>query len=269
LPRVAPTPGIVEYVILRLARRFLFTEGVLHRFGRFLPYYRTNVSEVDPAPVVDTYARGLDAAHARLPSAPTILEIGSGATNAVGYALAAHPLAGPEARVVLFEPFAPLDAAADSRARASVPPEVLARVRRVASLADLPAGCIDLVVSYSVLEHVRDPGATFAALRRVLAPGGLMLHAVDYRDHFFKYPYHFLLFSRSAWERWLDPGDLPRWRLKDHVEMLGAAGFSVETVEATTLAPEFEAVRGALHREFDATDASVAVAQALLLARPA
>ena len=35
-----------------------------------------------------------------------------------------------------------------------------------------------------------------------------MLHVVDYRDHFFKYPLHFLQFSQNTWRRFLNPGRL-------------------------------------------------------------
>ncbi len=41
----------------------------------------------------------------------------------------------------------------------------------------------DLVVSRAVLEHLYDLDAAFAAMDRILAPGGLMLHKVDFRDH--------------------------------------------------------------------------------------
>ena len=44
-------------------------------------------------------------------------------------------------------------------------------------------GTFDLVVSRAVLEHVADPDTAMAAIDRVLAPGGLMLHKVDFRDH--------------------------------------------------------------------------------------
>jgi SAM-dependent methyltransferase len=50
----------------------------------------------------------------------------------------------------------------------------------------LPTASIDLIVSWSTLEHVRneciDP--LLAELRRVLRPGGGMAHWIDIRDHF-------------------------------------------------------------------------------------
>ncbi|WP_304814405.1 methyltransferase domain-containing protein [Falsiroseomonas sp.] len=53
------------------------------------------------------------------------------------------------------------------------------------ALAAVPAGSVDLVFSEVALEHVRRDALAplLAALRRVTAPGGLGLHAVDFHDH--------------------------------------------------------------------------------------
>jgi len=47
----------------------------------------------------------------------------------------------------------------------------------------LEPGGFDLIVSRAVLEHLEDSDAAFAAMDRLLAPGGTMLHKVDFRDH--------------------------------------------------------------------------------------
>ncbi len=54
-----------------------------------------------------------------------------------------------------------------------------------AALDAVPAGSIDLAFSEVVLEHVRraDMPPLLAALRRVTAPEGLGLHAIDFHDH--------------------------------------------------------------------------------------
>lgn len=259
------TPGLVEYVALRLVRRFVVTEGMLRRFGRFIPYYRSSENEVDPRPVIEAYERALSRSGRRVPEAPVILEVGSGATNSVGYALASHPMAGARGRVFLFEPLACLDEAADRRQRANVAAGVTERVRRITSLDSLEAGSVDVILSHAVLEHVRDPAGTFAALDRVLSPTGFMIHAVDYRDHFFKYPFHFLLFSQRTWERWLDPGDLPRWRLGEHLRLLRQRGFAVEVLDSESLPGEFARVQPDIHPHFDRSDPTLGVAQATLL----
>ena len=41
----------------------------------------------------------------------------------------------------------------------------------------------DLIVSRAVLEHVNDLSGAFAAMDRMIAPGGVMTHKVDLRDH--------------------------------------------------------------------------------------
>ena len=258
------TPGLVEYVALRLVRRFVFTEGLLRRFGAWVPYYRPNAGEADAPSVIERYERALARCGLRLPSDPVILEIGSGATNGVGYALAQHRVAGARGRVVLFEPFARLDEAADRRQRAGLPPGIARRVQRVTTWQAVEPGSVDLVLSHSVLEHLRDPVSTIAELDRVMGPAGIMLHAVDYRDHFFKYPFHFLLFPRPVWDRWLDPGDLPRWRLGDHLRMLRARGLRAEVLDKESLPGEFAKVAGKVHPDFDRADPDLAVAQATL-----
>jgi len=48
---------------------------------------------------------------------------------------------------------------------------------------ELPAGSVDLVVSVAVLEHVYDPARALDVINRILRPGGLMLHWIDFRDH--------------------------------------------------------------------------------------
>lgn len=46
-------------------------------------------------------------------------------------------------------------------------------------MPEIPAGSQDLIVSYSVLEHVRDMRAAFAEMFRVLRPGGHAVHCYD------------------------------------------------------------------------------------------
>jgi SAM-dependent methyltransferase len=264
--------GNAEYISLRLIRRFLLRDSFLLRFGKFVPYYRPNRNQVDPGALVDDYERqlaavGYDSRRAR------ILEIGVGATNATGYEIAARL---KPANLTLLEPFVPFAIAEDralletiARKYGMEPDALGSAARRVTTFAALPPHSIDLVLSSSVLEHVSDPPSLFSAARRALAPNGVMLHLVDYRDHFFKYPYHFLQFDRAYWRRWLNPGDLPVWRLYDHLEQLSAAGFRVRALETKTLPDEFALVRNRISKDFRRDDPHLAVTFAAIWAEAA
>ena len=94
------------------------------------------------------------------------------------------------------------------------------RVQRLRGLKAIESQSVDIILSNSVMEHVSDPHELFGELKRVLRNDGVMLHIVDYREHFFKYSYHFLQSSRRTWNRFLNPGDLPVWRLDDTLQII-------------------------------------------------
>lgn len=257
----------LEYVPLRLARRLLFTDRVLLRLGRFLPYYRTNQGQISVEPIAAAYAellarKGLDLADR------DVLEAGCGAANGTGYALAA----GYGARWTGLEPYAPFDAALDARFREETvrrhPDAGPLAVRRIESLAGTPDARFDLILSNSVLEHVFDFEGLMRELFRVLRPDGCMLHRVDYRDHFFKYPFHFLQFAETAWQGVLGPGDLTRRRLPEHVTLMRDAGFDVELLEITRDRESFDRMRKHLHPRFRVfPDEELCVTGAAIFAR--
>jgi SAM-dependent methyltransferase len=192
----------VEYVVLRLIRRFLLPAD-LHRWGRYVPFYRTNLAETEPDRICQRYIETLALAQ-RDVVGKRIVEVGSGATNSAGYALAC---AGA-AEVFCIEPFVEFNAGEDFilleqlvRLHGRNPAEVSAAVTRCDSFDRVEPASADLIVSHSVLEHVRDLAPLLTKMRAALAPTGAMLHIVDYRDHFFKYPLHFLQFSERTWTR--------------------------------------------------------------------
>lgn len=53
----------------------------------------------------------------------------------------------------------------------------------VGDVASLPPYSVDVVVSATVLEHVADLDGLAMTFRRLLKPGGVMYHNVDYTDH--------------------------------------------------------------------------------------
>ena len=259
----------LEYIPLRLLRKFVLRDALLLRFGAFFPYYRVNLNQADPIRLVDDYSRHL--AHCGFqPQGRRILEIGVGRTNSVAYEMSAR---FAPSEVMALEPFVEFSPAEDARLLARIAdqnrcPEgnLSARVRRIRELGEIPDGSIDLILSNSVLEHVNDPGALFTGLRRVLAAGGAMLHLVDYRDHFFKYPYHFLQFRKADWNRWLNPGDLPVWRIYDHLEQLERCGFSVSVLEETRDSIAYEKVAAYVSPAYRQGDERLQTATAVLWA---
>jgi len=71
----------------------------------------------------------------------------------------------------------------------------------LSSLRMIPSESIDFVWSHSVLEHVRKdelPEVLFE-LHRILKPGGLSSHNIDYQDHL-AYSLNNLRFSEKLWE---------------------------------------------------------------------
>lgn len=259
----------LEYVPLRLLRRFVLRGSLLEHFASLIPYYEVSRNEVSSDPIVSEYARYLAIAGATFRGAE-ILEVGSGRTNSVGHALA---MAGTR-KVTCLEPHASFDREGDARLLEAlagtnrVATEALAaRVERVTSLAAVADASVDLVLSSSVLEHVRDLRSLIGELRRVLRPGGSMLHLVDYRDHFFKYPFHFLQFSARVWDRFLDPGDLPRWRLSGQLRVFAEAGLRVDVLERDRDEAALAKVAPYLAHDFDASDPELAVTRAVLFAR--
>ncbi|MBI4615744.1 MAG: methyltransferase domain-containing protein [Planctomycetes bacterium] len=258
-----------EYIPLRLVRKFLVPEGLARRAARFLPFYLAPQGRISPRPIVDRYESALRGEGGSV-AGKQILEVGTGGSNGTAYELAARG-----ARIVTaLEPYVGLEEAMDSEqlrsvaASAGVDPSAIAgRTSRITSLDAVPPGSIDLVLSHSVLEHVLDPAAFLSALAGRLASGGSMVHVVDYRDHFFKYPYHFLQFSRSSWDRFLNPGDLPRWRLGDHLSICDRLGLAVEVLQSTEDRSAFARIAPYLSRDFRREDPTLAVLTAVLRMR--
>ena len=238
-----------EYILLRIVRKFLVKERILARLKGVIPYYRSSQNEISPVPVVDLYWR-LCMEKNIVPVGKRILEIGSGATNSVGYEIASRG-----GHYIGYEPFVALDAKEDKRLYETRIAGRFAhletcRVSRITRLDRLDSQSVDLVFSHSVLEHVADLDGLLAELARVLRKNGWMFHVVDYRDHFFKYPFHFLKFSERTWNRLLNPGDLTRARIDDHLKAFEKRAFRAEVLHRRIDAKSFAAVRDHLHQDF-------------------
>lgn len=64
----------------------------------------------------------------------------------------------------------------------------------------------DIVLSSSVFEHLQDVDGVCRALARLTRPGGVHLHYIDVRDHYFRMPFEMLTYTEGAWRRFLNPG---------------------------------------------------------------
>lgn len=104
-----------------------------------------------------------------------------------------------------------------------------------ADAANLPlaAGTVDLHVSHTVLEHI--PAGVLSAIlleaRRVLRPGGLLVHNIDPSDHFSHDDpaitrINFLRFDEAEWDRWAGNQFMyhNRLRANDYVRIFAGAG---------------------------------------------
>ncbi|MFH1762538.1 MAG: hypothetical protein ABIA63_15680, partial [bacterium] len=71
--------------------------------------------------------------------------------------------------------------------------------------------------SSSVLEHINELEKTMAALNGLTSNNGCQIHMVDLRDHFFRYPFEMLCYSKNVWNTVLNPADnLNRLRVRDY-----------------------------------------------------
>ena len=64
---------------------------------------------------------------------------------------------------------------------------------------------VDLIFSSSVLEHIPDPLDEMQSLTQLTKEAGHQIHFIDLRDHFFKYPFEMFCYSKSTWDRFLNP----------------------------------------------------------------
>lgn len=114
----------------------------------------------------------------------------------------------------------------------------------------LGGGSVDLCVSFSTLEHVRDLEQTAREVRRVLRPGGWAVHWIDLKDH--ERPDRPMEFLKAADAPWaLEPVGAPnRARFGEHMDAFRRARFEVRALmprgvepvtarQRATLAPRF------------------------------
>lgn len=238
---------LTEYISLRLARKFIFNYKFLLKYGKYLPYFKVNINQEGASQLVDRYVELLKTHSADFFKLKDvrILEIGAGTTNTVGLLLAQKL----GCTVDVCDPFVIFDHIANKKniTHYGISDAALSLVKRIDKPVEKE---YDLIISNSVLEHVEDIDTFFKEMKQSLKSNGKMLHIVDYRDHFFKYPYFFLIFSEKTWNRLLNPGDLYRWRLDDHISSAYKNNLHVEILEQTILENELILIMKKINKLF-------------------
>ncbi len=115
--------------------------------------------------------------------------------------------------------------------------------------SELPA--FDYVFTSSVYEHLDDVDGVTRALARLTKPGGMQIHFVDLRDHFFKYPFEMLTFSEKLWMGWLNPtSNHNRYRIWHYRQVFDTyfRTVAIDVLERDELA--FERIRRRVRPEF-------------------
>ena len=268
----------LRYWCLRLARRQIpqrVVEWMLERGVVLRPGLETS----DPEGAVGRYA-GVLRRGGRSFAASTVVVVGYGG----GLGVALHLLEAGAERVVLQDPFAPRRQRRDTR----LDPQLLGRYcrregeewipdpRRVelfhqplARLAERSPEGAGYLLSTSVLEHVRDLQEIVRACARLTRPGGLNVHFVDLRDHFFLYPFEMLCYSEETWTRWLDNRyHLNRLRWRDYESTWKEYFPDTEIEGIESLPEEFRRARPRIRPEFLTGDDRIDSVGQILITAP-
>jgi len=102
-----------------------------------------------------------------------------------------------------------------------------------ADVAFLPLNncSIDYVFSNAVLEHVHKIKKAINEISRVTKPGGIGIHEIDLRDHFFQAaPLRLLQYPNWLWNlmTWNRPGYTNRLRVSDYLDLFRKANFKIK-----------------------------------------
>ena len=125
---------------------------------------------------------------------------------------------------------------------------------------------VDLVISSSVYEHLSNPGQITASLARATAENGYHIHIIDLRDHYFKYPFEMLCYSRSTWERFLNPpSNLNRLRLWDYESIFRNRFENVHIEVISDDTEAFMRTKARIRPEFISGDEKMDSAQKILI----
>lgn len=207
-------PRLVRHFIPEALVRFLLLRGWIIKAGK---------ETTNPQEAVNRYMDVLSALHTSI-EGKRVMVFGYGGRFDIGVGL----LQSGAAHVTLVDRYAPPDHPHNlgllplyelylsSNGNTVTPrPEKLVLLQDDIRTVELEP--VDIVVSSSVYEHLDDVEGITRALAKLTKPGGVQIHYVDLRDHYFKYPFEMLRFTEKTWKRWLNPSsNHNRYRLWDY-----------------------------------------------------
>ncbi len=250
----------LKYLLLRLFRHFMPESAarfLLKRRWIIQPGLESN----DPTAAVKQYIDVLTA-HGRSLNGKRVLVFGYGGRFAVGVEL----LRQGAGHVVLCDHFVLLDKERNRELLSNYADyldtkndDVMPRPEFITLLhGDIREESIqsqisevDYVLSTSVYEHLDDVDGITRALAKLTSPQGVQLHFVDLRDHYFKYPFEMLAYSKNTWTNFLNPtSNLNRFRLTSYREVFDAYFQKVDIAILERLEDKFRAARSRIRPEF-------------------
>jgi hypothetical protein len=250
----------LKYLLLRLFRHFMPESAarfLLKRRWIIKPGLESN----DPTAAVKQYIDVLTA-HGRSLNGKRVLVFGYGGRFAVGVEL----LRQGAGHVVLCDHFVLLDKERNRELLSSYADylaakddDVMPRPEFITLLhGDIREDSIqsqisevDYVLSTSVYEHLDDVDGITRALAKLTSSHGVQLHFVDLRDHYFKYPFEMLTYSKSTWTNFLNPtSNLNRFRLTSYREVFDTYFQKMDIKILERLEDKFRAARSRIRPEF-------------------
>lgn len=116
---------------------------------------------------------------------------------------------------------------------------------------------LDLVLSWSVFEHLPDPEGITRQLSRLTSPHGAHVHFIDLRDHYFRFPFEMLCYRESTWRRFLNPpSNLNRLRLWDYQSIFKSCFRQVDVRVVETDRESFQRTQSRIRPAFLCGDVS-------------
>jgi len=225
---------------------------------------RPGLETSDPDSAARRYREILEGAGANL-AGKRVMVFGYGGSFALGCLL----LRQGAGHVVLCDKFAPPDDARNTQLLPEYADYLVEQGGKVrplphlitllqADIREVQEQAVDIVLTSSVYEHLDDVEGITRALARLTRPGGMHLHYVDLRDHFFKYPFEMLIYSKQTWQNWLNPtSNLNRYRIPDYRRAFEQNFERVEIQIQASDPQAYEKVRKRIRAEFKSGDAQI------------